>query len=112
MSDSSVDEHGFDLWELISFLWREWKFIALVASVTLLVGVVYVLRETPLYTASADILLEPRKERAPGESILADANLDFAMVESQMAIIRSSVFLRRVVEKERLYSIPNSGPFL
>ncbi len=107
--DAPAEERGFDLWEIISFAWREWKFIALVVSVTLLVGVTYVLRETPLYTASADVLLEPRRERAPVESVISDANLDFAMVESQMAIIRSSVFLRRVVEKERLYSDPEFG---
>src|SRR5262249_25386442 len=42
-------------------------------------------------------------EKAAGpEAILTDVNLDFAMIESQMAIIRSSVFLRRVVEKENL----------
>jgi succinoglycan biosynthesis transport protein ExoP len=107
--DATVDEAGFDLWEVISFVWREWKLIAQVVALTLLAGVVYVLSETPRYTASADILLEPRKERAPGESILSDTNLDFAMIEGQMAIIRSSVFLRRVVEKERLYSDPEFG---
>jgi uncharacterized protein involved in exopolysaccharide biosynthesis len=46
--DAPAEERGFDLWEVISFAWREWKFIALVVSVTLLVGVTYVLRETPL----------------------------------------------------------------
>ncbi len=108
-SDGAAEEPNFDLWEIISFAWREWKFIALVVAVTLMVGVNYVLHETPRYTASADILLEPRRERAPGESIVSDVNIDFAMVESQMAIIRSSVFLRRVVEKERLYSDPEFG---
>ena len=35
--------------------------------------------------------------------------LDYAMIESQMAIIRSTVFLRRVVEKEHLVSDPEFG---
>lgn len=108
-SDAAADEQSFDLWEVISFAWREWKFIGSVVVLTFLLGATYVLRETPRYTASADILLEPRREKAPGESALSDVNLDFAMVESQMAIIRSSVFLRRVVEKERLYSDPEFG---
>ena len=107
--DAVTDEQSFDLWEIISFVWREWKFIATVVGLTLLVGAIYVFKETRRYTAYADILLEPRKERAPGESIVSDVNLDFAIVESQMAIIRSSVFLRRVVEKERLYSDPEFG---
>ena len=36
---------------------------------------------------------------------MANVNLNVAMVESQMAVIRSSVFLRRVVEKDHLSPI-------
>jgi len=107
--DAAADAQGFDLWEIISFAWREWKFIASVVGMTLLVGTIYVLNETPLYTASADILLEPGRARAPSEVINSGANLDNAVVESQMALIKSSVFLRRVVERERLYSDPEFG---
>ncbi len=106
--DVASDERAFDLWEIISFAWRRWKFIASIVALTLLLGVAYVLNETPYYTASADILLEPRRDRAPGETV-PDVNIDFAVVESQVAIIRSSVFLRRVVEKQRLYFDPEFG---
>src|SRR5262245_4587702 len=108
-TESAPEEQGFELWEVISFAWRQWKFIASIVGATLLVGAIWVLKETPKYTASADILLEPRKDRAPGELVSSDVNIDYATVESQMAIIRSSVFLRRVVEKERLYSDPEFG---
>lgn len=98
----------FDLRDVVSFVWRQWKFIVALAAVVFLIGVVSLLRQTPLYTATSQILLERQREKAPGaEAILTDVNLDFAMVESQMAIIRSSVFLRRVVEKERLVPEPN-----
>jgi polysaccharide biosynthesis transport protein len=101
---------GFDLREILSFAWRQWKFILGVAGVVLVIGIISLLRQTPLYTATAYVLLDPQKEKAPGtEAILSDVALDFAMVESQMAIIRSSVFLRRVVEKERLTSDPEFG---
>src|SRR6266851_3764457 len=100
-------EHRFDLWEIINFCWREWKFIAAVFVTVLVIGYVYTLRQTPLYTATAQVLLEPHKDKVAGaDSILNDGYLDYAMVESQMAIIRSTVFLRRVVEKERLISDP------
>jgi len=107
--DAAADAQSFDLWGIISFAWRKWQFIASVVGMTLLVGTIYVLNETPLYTASADILLEPGRARAPNEVINSGANLDIAVVESQMAIIRSSVFLRRVVEREHLYSDPEFG---
>jgi succinoglycan biosynthesis transport protein ExoP len=105
---SAPDEQSFDLWEIISFAWREWKFIAAVVGMTLLVGTIYVLHETPLYTASADLLLEPGRARAPNE-VASTGNLDNALVESQMALIKSSAFLRRVVEREHLYSDPEFG---
>ena len=108
--EASEAEHRFDLREALSFLWRQWKFIAAVTAVVLLVGIVSVLRQTPLYTATSQVLLDRQREKAPGaEAILTDVNLDFAMVESQMAIIRSSMFLRRVVDKEQLVSDPEFG---
>ena len=42
-------------------------------------------------------------------SIALDPTLDLALLERQMAIIRSSVFLRRVVEKEHLTQDPEFG---
>ena len=103
-------ERGFDLQEVLNFCWREWKFIAVVFTAVLVVGTVYTWRQTPLYTATSQVLLDPRKEKAAGaEAILSDDRLDYAMIESQMAIIRSTVFLRRVVEKEHLVSDPEFG---
>jgi polysaccharide biosynthesis transport protein len=104
-------ERGFDLWEILNFCWREWKFMAAVFAAVLIVGTVYTLRQIPLYTAAADVLLDPRKEKAAGaDAILSDAYNDtYLMIESQMAIIRSTVFLRRVVEKEHLVSDPEFG---
>jgi polysaccharide biosynthesis transport protein len=66
-----------------------------------LVGTVFLLSETPLYTATSQVLLNRQRERPPGgEAMLADSDFfNVAMIESQMAIIRSTVFLRRVVEK-------------
>jgi capsular exopolysaccharide synthesis family protein len=103
-------ERGFDLQEILNFCWREWKFIGVVFIAALVIGTVYTLRQIPRYTATAEVLLDPRKEKAAGaEAILSGDTLDLAMIESQMAIIRSTVFLRRVVEKEHLGSDPEFG---
>jgi polysaccharide biosynthesis transport protein len=108
--DAGEGEHGLDLREILSFVWRQWKFILGVTGVVLVIGIVSLLRQTPLYTATAQVLLDPQREKAPGtEAILSDAGLDYAVIESQMAIIRSTVFLRRVVEKERLVADAEFG---
>ena len=103
-------ERRFDLWEILNFCWREWKFMAAVFAAVLIIGTVYTLRQTPLYTATAEVLLDPRKEKAAGaDAVLSDNHIDYAMIESEMAIIRSTVFLRRVVEKKHLVSDPEFG---
>jgi len=93
---------GFDLREILSFTWRQWKFIAAVVAISLLVGTISLLRQTFLYTATSQVLLEPQRAKLPGSEFITDVSIDLAMIESQTAIIRSSEFLRRVVEKERL----------
>jgi len=106
-SDANQLEAGFDLRETISFIWRQWKFTMGVMAISLLVGTIFLLHQTPLYTATAQVLLDHQKERPPGgDAILSDSAFDVAMIESQIAVIRSTVLLRRVVEKEHLTPAP------
>jgi polysaccharide biosynthesis transport protein len=108
--DTTGTLRTFDLREVVSFLWRRWKLICAICAAVMLIAMVILSRQTPLYTATAQILLVPQKEKAPGpEAILTDVTLDFQVVESEIAIIRSTVFLTRVVEKEHLVSDPEFG---
>ena len=69
-----------------------------------LIGVVYLVRATPLYTASTQVLLE-QHEKTPGlDAVVNDGRIDESdsYVENQLAILRSDSLLRRVVIKERL----------
>jgi polysaccharide biosynthesis transport protein len=107
---NSEDEQGFDLREGIGFIWRQWKFISAILLATVFAVAVYTFTLTPRYTATAQVLLEPQREKAPGqEAILTDVNLDYAIVESQLAILRSTVFLTRVAEKANLGADPDFG---
>lgn len=101
---------GFDVREAINFVWRQWKLIAGVAALVTLLGALYIAKQTPLYTASAQLLLDPRKEKAAGQDMtLSEIPLDLGTIESQIAIIKSSALLRRVVIKERLVNDPEFG---
>src|SRR5437879_1870844 len=103
-SETEPARRRFDLREYVNFLWRQWAFIAIVTGIAVLVAFAYLVHATPLYTATAQVLLDPRREKALGtEAILADFQLeDASAIESQLAIIKSDVLLRRVVEKEQL----------
>ncbi len=93
----------FDLRQYLNFVWRHWMFIASVMALVFVVGVVYLARTTPLYTATAQVLLE-RPERAPTDTQFDQitASTIASFIENQLAIIRSDPLLRRVVVKERL----------
>ena len=49
---------AIDLRTYLNFVWRNWMFIGAVTALALLVAVVYLARATPLYTATAQILLD------------------------------------------------------
>ena len=102
--DTEPPERTFDLRQYLNFVWRNWMFIVSVTAFVFLMGVIYLMRATPLYTASTQVLLEPR-ERAPGlDAVVNDGRIDDSdsYVENQLAILRSDSLLRRVVVKERL----------
>jgi succinoglycan biosynthesis transport protein ExoP len=108
--EAAEEESGFNLGEILSFLWRQWKFIGAFVIVSFLVAVVWLAKETPRYTASALVLLDSTREKAAGvDAILSEAAVSTTMIESQIAIINSTTFMRRVVEKERLFSDPEFG---
>src|SRR5262245_2381472 len=95
-------ERMLDMRQYLHFVWRHWMFIASVTALVFVIGVVYLARTTPLYTATAQVLLE-RPAKAPTDTGSTDYGFgDYSFIENQLAIIRSDPLLRRVVVKERL----------
>src|SRR5947209_6016666 len=96
-------ESSLDVRQYLHFVWRHWMFIASVTALVFVIAVVYLARTTPLYTATAQVLLE-RPAKAPTDTGSSDYNGygDYSFIENQLAIIRSDPLLRRVVVKERL----------
>src|SRR5262245_27808437 len=96
-------ERTIDVRQYLHFVWRHWLFIASVTALVFVIGVVYLARTTPLYTATAQVLLErPAKGPMDSGSIDYHGFDDYAFFENQLVIIRSDPLLRRVVVKERL----------
>jgi len=70
-ADVGERQRGFDLVETLSFIWRQWKFIGAIAAITFLIGAIFLMQETPLYTATSQVLLNAQQEKAAGtEKIL------------------------------------------
>src|SRR5262249_32268640 len=85
----------------LNFVWRNWIFIASVTAFALLVGVVYLVWATPLYTATTQVLLV-QNEKAPAlDAVGNERGMSFDYyAENQLAVLRSDSLLRRVTIKE------------
>ena len=99
-----------DLRQLQDFFWRRWSLILITAVAVMVPALLVLLTLTPRYTATAQVLLEPRKEKIFGaENILPELSLENGNVDSQISVIQSISLLKRVVEKERLTDDPEFG---
>jgi polysaccharide biosynthesis transport protein len=107
-----------DLRHLQDFFVRRWKLIAATTAVIALLTFLVLLAITPRYTGTAQVLLDPRKEKIFGtENVTPEFILDTSNVDSQISVIRSINMLRRIVEKLNLKEdaefgrTPSSGLF-
>jgi succinoglycan biosynthesis transport protein ExoP len=103
MIDAEPQQRRFDPRVYLNFVWRHWMLISGFVALALLIALIYLVRATPSYTATTQVLLEQR-EKAPGlEAIISEGRIDhMSYIENQLAILRSDSLLRRVVIKERL----------
>lgn len=114
LSHVGADPKGpakLDLRQIQDFVWRRWKLVVATSLVAAGIAALLLLSVAPRYTASAQVLLEPRKSRVFGaESLVPDAMLDSASVDSQISVIQSFNLIRHVVERENLAADPEMNP--
>jgi succinoglycan biosynthesis transport protein ExoP len=103
--DTDLDRLDVD--EIKRFIRRRWTLILAVAISCAMLGLMVCLLVTPVFTATSQILLDPRKQHIFGtESAAPDGALDSSIVDSQIPIILSTRLLSKVVAKENLVDDP------
>ncbi len=104
------DLDRLDLGEIKRFLIRRWRtIVAVFMGCVVLAGVVCVAL-TPVYTATSQVLLDPRRQHVFGQDgVGSDSGLDSSVVDSQIPIIMSTRLLAKVVTKENLADDPEFG---
>lgn len=97
---------------LTRFLRRQWPVVALVAAASLALGIAYIISVPPSYTAQATMMIDTRKVNLfQQQSIMGDAQVDSANVESQVEILRSENIALAVIRQLKLASDPEfAGP--
>ncbi len=96
-----------NLLDVISFLRRYARTIGLFVALGLLVGSYVVANTKALYTAAAEVLIDPRISQLQREQV-GDIYLplDTAQMESQLTLLRSEGIARSVVEQLGLLNDP------
>ena len=97
------------LQQALFFLWRRWKFVVVVTALALLSAEAWLALQTPLYSASTQIIFDPTNEKLASGDSSSEVTLDSLTLDNQIAIVKSTALLRRVVEKERLFDDPEFG---
>lgn len=103
---------GIDLLQIVDFLRRRWKLIALCGFVTVALAYAYVQTRVPLYASATEMLLQSRTDKSLNRIVNKDTDpnsVDPGELENQIALIESVAMLRRVVERENLVQDPEFG---
>ena len=92
---------------VLDILRRQWPLIAAIVAGTLVLVIIYLLTATPMYTASARILMDTRQTQVlDKDSGIANALIDPGFVDSQVEIITSEDLILSVVRHMRLTEDP------
>lgn len=88
-----------DLGGLMAILARNWKLIFLATMSGLALALMYLAVATPIYTATATALMDPRSRKIVSDDVVqGGVGSDLILVESQVPIITSDAVLRRAVK--------------
>ncbi|CAN7628547.1 GumC family protein [Mesorhizobium sp. LjNodule214] len=99
-----------DVREILDFLVRRWKFVCAIAAITFAVFLVAAYKIPPSYTAVAQVLLDaPNDYVTPQDYSKSDFSDNSTFIESQIAVLRSTSLLQKVVDGEKLTEDPNVG---
>jgi succinoglycan biosynthesis transport protein ExoP len=92
---------------LSGFARRQFTVIVFTALITLAVASIYVVNKRPMYSATAQLLIDARKVQIfHQQSILSDAPIDIAQVESQVEILKSENIASSVIKNLHLTEDP------
>ena len=108
--DPKVDLDRLDLDEIRRFLRRRWRLIVATAIGCVVLAGIVCFSVTPIYTATTQILLDPRRQHVFGtDSVGGDSGLDSSIVDSQIPILLSTRLLAKVIDREHLVDDPEFG---
>lgn len=113
-ADSSKDDRT--LQALMTILWRQRMFIAVVILLSLGGAVAYLLLAAPQFTATARMVIDTKRARTFQANPAPDGIIDSSVVASQIEIVKSEVVAEMVIKrlgllKDPEFTTPRLGTF-
>jgi succinoglycan biosynthesis transport protein ExoP len=103
---------SFDLNVVIATFRRRLRLFAAVALVVLVAALLFTLQQTPLYTATSQVMLDVRTENVSDVSaVLSGLPADSPVVDSEVEVLRSRSLAARVVKHLKLDQDPYFNPY-
>jgi exopolysaccharide transport family protein len=104
---------SFDLNVAIATFRRRLRLFAAIALAVFVAVLLYTLQETPRYTATAQVMLDVRKEQVTDMSaVLSGLPADSSVVDTEVEVLRSRSLAARVVHQLKLEQDPYFNPYL
>ena len=98
---SGLDD--IDLREYVRIARRRAPLVIILGFIGFALGAIYALQLTPIYTASASLMIDTRsKSVVDGEAVVGGIGREHAAIDSEVELIKSFDVAKRVVEKLRL----------
>ena len=92
---------GGDLGKIVEQLLSNKRKLLLATLASLLLGLTYLWLATPMYTATASLLVDPRTRKIE-ETVQSGIGADTTLLESQVSVITSDGVLKMVIDKLKL----------
>jgi succinoglycan biosynthesis transport protein ExoP len=100
-----------DLRRLFNSFRRRLRLFAAVAATVLLATILITLTATPKYTATANVMLDPRKEKVTNvDDVLSGLPADSSVVDTEVEVLKSRQLAERVVKALNLEADPEFNP--
>lgn len=104
----AIDPH-----RLIATFRRRLKLFLVIAAAVMLAAVVFTVRATPLFTATANVMIDTRQQQVVDtQAVLSGLSADSGVVDTEVEILRSRHLAERVVDTLKLDQDPEFNPAL
>ena len=99
--------HNAEETDLFDIVRAQWRLIAAIVVVAMIVGAAVLSQLTPLYTANAEMVIEPQRPTLPAlEDILPGIGTDEQSIVTEVAVLTSGILLDSVIDRLDLVSDP------